>query len=481
MVPLVTRIRPPDEEAHRATDGRKMQALRIQSTYKDDPAGSVGFIALYAYMFIIFSAGLDLVPGMRVIRPSLLLAVFGLLAVGISGQFAVLTQHRITRILIALTIWFVLCIPFSIWPGGAARTLVTEWNVGLLSFFLPAGLLWNHKQCRKIANLIGFSGLVLALLALKINAQSTDGGRLRLPNTRYANSNDLAMMMLIILPFAVVMGMRFGGLRRLVAITAVPAMLLVIAKSGSRAALIALVLCLVVVFWQVSMAKRAGLVAVAIVGLMAMSVVVPDTLARRFLTMFGDDDVVSGSVEESTIASAYSRRTVLLDSIELTLRRPIFGVGPGNFPVAQNEMDQARGKAKGLWKVTHNTYTQLSSETGLPGLFLHLTAVLYCFRSLSKTRKTGNPNSPAFADLHSIAAAMQVSLVALLTCSFFSSVGYNLFFTVLAGFAVGIENCAVNLANSGRPLLPAMKNLRAARPRLQPAIPSMRPIMPQKA
>jgi O-antigen ligase len=456
-----------------------MNALPIRDSSDPGSVGSLGFYALYAYMFIIFSASLDLVPGIRSVRPSLLIAIVGLLVVGISGRAIELLQHKLSRLLLALTGWLVLCIPFSIWPGGTAHTLIEQWNVALLSFFLPAGLLYNHRQCRKIAHVIAVSGFILALLALKINALSTDGGRLRLPNTRYANSNDLAMMMLMALPFVIAMGMRFGGLRRLLALAAVPAMLLVVARSGSRTALIALAASMAIVFFRVSMAQKAALVAAAVSGFMVMALVLPDSLAKRFVTIFGSDDEVVDSVAESSIASAYSRKTVLLDSLVVTMRNPIFGVGAGNFPVAQNEIAVARGEAKGLWRLTHNTYTQLSSEAGLPGFFIYLIAIVVCWRSLSGTIRLGKgQRGEAWQDVVSIASTMHVSLAAMLVCFFFSSEAYNLFFTVMAGFAVGIEYCARRLAMQSRP--PAVQTMPPqGRNRFRQPVRGMLP-MPQK-
>ena len=72
-----------------------------------------------------------------------------------------------------------------------------------------------------------------------------------------------------------------------------------------------------------------------------------------------------------------ARRELLTESIRVTMHHPLFGVGPGNF--------QAYTQS---WHVTHNTYTELSSETGLPGLGLFLAILLLTFRSLKQVSET---------------------------------------------------------------------------------------------
>ena len=66
------------------------------------------------------------------------------------------------------------------------------------------------------------------------------------------------------------------------------------------------------------------------------------------------------------------------------VNHPLFGVGPGNFQVAQNwSLHHAVDDPCGLWHVTHNSYTELSCEMGIPGLMIYLIFLLQCWRVLS--------------------------------------------------------------------------------------------------
>ena len=56
------------------------------------------------------------------------------------------------------------------------------------------------------------------------------------------------------------------------------------------------------------------------------------------------------------------------------MEHPIFGVGPGIFTVGEADLAKSEGQAA-QWHVSHNSYTQVSSEMGIPGLLLYLAAL----------------------------------------------------------------------------------------------------------
>jgi O-antigen ligase len=61
----------------------------------------------------------------------------------------------------------------------------------------------------------------------------------------------------------------------------------------------------------------------------------------------------------------------LILSLETTAKHPLFGIGPGQFE-----------NFSGSWHLTHNTYTEFSSEAGLPALCLFLFLVWTTFKNL---------------------------------------------------------------------------------------------------
>ena len=82
-----------------------------------------------------------------------------------------------------------------------------------------------------------------------------------------------------------------------------------------------------------------------------------------------------------------ARLALLKASWTATLEHPFLGVGPGIF--MDYQANSARGSGeRGMWHVTHNAYTQVSSECGLPALVFYLGALGVTMHSLRKAGKS---------------------------------------------------------------------------------------------
>jgi len=105
----------------------------------------------------------------------------------------------------------------------------------------------------------------------------------------------------------------------------------------------------------IMMPKRPKHLAVlVIVTLVAIRLTGPQLMAR-YATMAADSEERDGSAE--------SRLDLWRDCLKLTLEKPIFGIGPGNFPVVAESLGYTRGKQ------AHSVWMQQAAETGIPGVF----------------------------------------------------------------------------------------------------------------
>jgi O-antigen ligase len=131
--------------------------------------------------------------------------------------------------------------------------------------------------------------------------------------------------------------------------------------------------------------------------------------------------IVNPSIDPLDRGSAAVRRELLILSLKMTATHPIFGVGPGQFEnVTQT------------WFLTHNTYTQLSSEVGIPGFILFVLVLRQVFRNLKGIQKTeAFRNDP---QIHIFASALRASFAGYLVGAFFASYGYELFIYALVAF-----------------------------------------------
>jgi O-antigen ligase len=110
--------------------------------------------------------------------------------------------------------------------------------------------------------------------------------------------------------------------------------------------------------------------------------------------------------------SAQQRKELLFISLKVTAQHPLFGVGPGNFAIVS-----------GVWLATHNSYTQMSAEGGIPAFLLYVLILwrgIANVRDISKYPKTGKR-------VRLFSMALGASLAAYLVGSFFASVAYQVF------------------------------------------------------
>jgi O-antigen ligase len=254
-------------------------------------------------------------------------------------------------------------------------------------------------------------------------------------------------------------------------------MLLVILKTGSRAALLGIVLIAGALFIKLSLAGKLKMAALGLLLLPVLISATPGYIRDRYLTMFTTgqvDSAFEAELQRSTVESSQSRWRLFKDSVVTTLSNPIFGVGPGVYVVVSNERSW-KEFGKQHWMNPHNTYTQISAETGLPGLAFYLAALFFSFRGTSfpLARRLRNPP----AEVQELALAvfcLRLTLGAFSVATFFGTNAYDFFFPTLAGLAVAAERCirrhaAAAPAPAARSPWPRI--YRGSASRLAPSIP----------
>jgi len=114
----------------------------------------------------------------------------------------------------------------------------------------------------------------------------------------------------------------------------------------------------------IMMPKRPKYLAVlALVGLLAIRLTGPQLMAR-YATTVAESEERDGSSE--------SRIDLWRDCIKLLIENPVFGIGPGNFPVVAKSLGYTAGKQ------AHSVWMQQAAETGAPGVL-----ALFCVFAIS--------------------------------------------------------------------------------------------------
>ncbi len=395
----------------------------------------MSFPLLLIFLFATFSACFEVIPFVAKLRPLLIVAIFGLLAVGFSGRIQNVMSARVTWAIGLFTLWFVVCIPLGVWPGGSFFVFTEYWYKSALLYVMIAGLLTTVPQARRVFITIAYAAGFLAIVTLLKNGQQF--GRLVLIDTRYANPNDLAWTLIIGLAFLGYLYMRGNVWQKGAAIVLAGPLMWALLKTGSRSGSLGVGVFVVSVFWQAKKRTKIRMLVALPVIAVGLLLVVPREMRLRYTTYFGEVDPSEyGTQRYSTLNSTEARTALLKDSLRITAAHPIFGVGPGNFPVAQNDLAQARGE-KPMWHVTHNTYTELSSEMGVPGLLLYVWMIVLAFKILNSIIRV-KASTPVWRELRLMALTLRATFWAFLVVAFFASLAYNTDVPILVGIATAL-------------------------------------------
>jgi O-antigen ligase len=407
----------------------------------DTPLRRLGAVVITIFLFFAYGRILDF--RMARLHIPYALSLFALFCAALSGGLPRALLSRIGVFLTALTAWMVLCVPFAFWRSNSLELITNKWFKAYMLAILLIALLGSVKECHRAMNSLAYGTLLVALLALYFHA--TTRGRLILPETALNNPNDLAQVLLMGLPFLIIMTFSGNNLvRRIFASGAVMIVMYVILKTASRGALITIAVCGVLVFFKASMLTKFKLVALGMIGMLVFVATMPPEVRSRYMTLFSGSrgKFTDSNDDESAIGSTLERKAIMIQAVKITLRRPLFGVGPGNF-TDYSAVDSHASGVRAHWRVTHNTYLEWSSECGFPGVILFLAGVIFCLRRMSRVTKRFEGN-PATKHLVQIAGALQFSLLTYCASAFFSSTAYEILFPTLAGltmaFLYAIEN-----------------------------------------
>jgi len=396
----------------------------------------VGAPLMYVFVFLVISRVADF-WGSQLRLPLITGSLAVLLAI-INGGVLRTIASRTGQLLILFTIWMIAITPLSYWRGGSVAMLTDQWSKALMAFIMIVGLVQNLQQCRKVMITMAVAVVAASLTVLYFG--ETMSGRLVAPVGMLNHPNALAQILLLGLPFWVMlMGVQSRiPFRKAIVILAIVPVLFAFFRTGSRGGAVGLAMMCLVVFFNVSFASRLKLLIAVLLVAGSVAAFIPDTIAARFaLTtdpVVSEEGYVDG-IQASAAESSQQRYSLFLESLWITIQNPIFGVGPGQFQAYQ-AAKAGEENEYAMWRETHCTYTQISSENGVLGLIFYGGALLYClFRTRRYYRMTRN--HPETADIAPLAFALYLSLVGFATTASFSSVAYYVYFPSLAGVCTG--------------------------------------------
>src|ERR1700730_9438518 len=368
----------------------------------------------------------------------------------LSGNAARGLRHGIGWWWVAFLLWLLLATPFSVWKGGSARMLLNYVPKSYLCFFYTCSFVTSLRRCRCLmyVNALGAGLLLLTCLSFGDAGADLAGERLRISGSLfYANAHDLALTLLSGMTAFLFLLFSRGVPAKIMASMGIMLSTFYALKTGSRGCLIAGIALLGMIFLLSGSKFKVAFFALPILGFAIFSLP-PSTVHRLSLLLATPGTAMNESApDQASVASEFQRQGLLNKSLDYTLAHPLLGVGPDQFAAAVFG-EASQGGENVPWLGTHNTYTQVSSECGIPALIFYCVPILLCFRLnyrlYRRTRDHAVYREIAGLSLCLLAAALVYGLSTL-----FFHVAYTAILPELAGFSVALHFASRSLLGDG--------------------------------
>ena len=388
--------------------------------------GGVAFRALLAFTVILVVAPQTFVPALAGLRPALVAAATASLAYVLgraSGRLPVVARAPERMLAGALFVWALLTIPMSFWPSGAIQTVLDPYIQSLVLFWLIAATVTSQARLRALAWTLALCALPLAVTGLKHYADGVFAlGRVEgYANGLAGNPNDLALMLVVILPLTIsLVSVAKSALAKLALAGIALLQIAAIVATFSRGGFLGLAIVLGGCLWRL-IRRRAFAPAVLVVIVLAVgALLLPAGYGARLSTI--------SDYQSDPTGSAQARWSDSLAAIQFISRHPLVGAGVGLDTLALNDV---RGAA---WVHVHDAYLKAGVDLGLLGMVLY--ALLLAASVRTARRAELEAERDGVTDVARLAGGVRLALVAFVVDAFFYPIPYHPYFYLLAGIAL---------------------------------------------
>jgi len=326
----------------------------------------------------------------------------------------------------------VLGIPFSYYKSYVFYS-VLEYSVILLFFSFCLVQIDTVKKLKTMLFAACCSALFYSASSLTMSEPISD----RFSYGSMYDPNDLAYMLVSMLPFSIYYVIENNGLiKRIFAIATLSVSLITILLTGSRGGFLGLMTILMLLFFtNVSGIKRLQKISLVIIAIALFATFGHSINMERYkaLTEISSD---------YNVTDEEGRLSLWKKGIYLAISHPFTGVGVYCMPIAIGEMRAAQGEGSAKWQTAHNSFVEIAAETGLIGFFLFSSMVIGTFKKFSLYRKV-QITSPDAKEFQSIASALQVAFIGSLVAAFFLSQAYSIIFGLFFALSAVMKNIAL--------------------------------------
>lgn len=391
---------------------------------------SISYFFLFLFSVVLYVRPYEFFPGlssftsMAFYTGVVTLVVYGVTQLGLEGNLT--ARPREVNLVLLLGAAALLSMPLAVDPGEAWTAFTDLLLKTLIIFIVFVNVVRTENRLRLLLLLVLAVSLYLSVNAINDYRHGVFGvGALETHDLRIAgrirglfeNSNDLALHLVTMTPIAIALGLYRRGLpRKLVYFGLSAVMLGAIIVTFSRGGFIGLVAAGLLLVRRLGRKNRVATTGALVFAVLVFLVAAPGAYSGRLATVFNSSADLTGSSSQRT--------EVLKASFWVTLRYPLWGVGIGNF-----HHKSPRELA------THNAYTQVSSEMGIPAFIVYLMFLIYPLRRL-RLIENQSYEKPEQRRFYYLSIGLQGALVGYMVSSFFGAVAYQWYVYYLVGYAV---------------------------------------------
>ncbi|MEO6394120.1 MAG: O-antigen ligase family protein [Pyrinomonadaceae bacterium] len=383
------------------------------------------YIGIFLFTLVLYFRPYELLPGLEAFSSMALILAAATLAIYFPAQFSLegnLTAKPVEiKLVFALTILAIISIPMGISAANSWATFTEIYIKAVLMFVVIINVARTEGRLNGLLWLALGVGIMVSLIAFgdfRSGARAVDGYRVEgTGRGMFGNPNDMALHLVMMTPIAIALLLRTRAISKKILFGSI-AMLLIVGNvlTYSRGGFLGLAVAMCVLAWKLGKGRRLQvMLGAGLFGIFFM-IVAPGNYGLRIASIFFPslDPVGSSKVREGH----------LIQSILVTLRNPLAGIGMGNFNLVSNH-----------GQVTHNAFTQVSSEIGVAALVVYVAFMVYPLWQLFKieTETRGVKSSSKY---YYLAVGLQAGIAGYMVTSFFASVAYQWYIYYLIGYAV---------------------------------------------
>lgn len=384
------------------------------------------------WFLVLIGRPQDYFSSLQSFRPALLLTLLTVLATVLSGKFPrqnILKNYE-SKIYMFFYIFMIIGIPFAYHRRFAFNFIFMAYIVNIFFYYMFITYVNSIDRMKNIIFVILLCNLFYSGFSLLFG--SSIQGRFYTYGEMF-DPNDIACVTLSLLPIGIYFIIyRKSLLKKIGAIISIPASIILVLFTGSRAGLIALGISLFLLFVNfrrhIKLRYAVAVALVLIIAFPSFSRHINFDRLRTLENIYGDYNVTAET----------GRYHIWQRGYHLFLNNPITGVGANCFPMAIGYLRE-RTRVQPVWQAAHNSYIQVAVETGLLGFIPYIFLIIFSLKNFHSIRRV-NQSFKNIEEFQVMAGLFQVGYIALLVNMLFLSQGYSFLLTMYFALSVSLKN-----------------------------------------